>query len=356
MGFLKTIRKSKRRTSKSKNELKGYGVPKPIPHVDRKRKKKCGKTKYTGASSIKSEKRKNLRVYMFEKATKDSWTDDDSRTISTTSINSDPNRYEELGPMSPYASAIRLHGLSLRQIRTCASSDSVSSPLSSFTASSDDTDMSGSIEMRDDITEVILRMCESRDVNTPEVDNEVMESIPPLLPPPPRYVSDPNISIDDTNDETNDDTHIVDTTHISHEVPLEHSPETRKKSLPLREIRRNASEGSRDFVHVFHQPLSPLEEDASLYSGDDADDEICNDGSNERSAPKLRTLSRRGSMSSTEDESVLKQRWEYGLAVMAQMGMNAIGNILGPSVTDTDASINILHSDQNYDENNSEEI
>jgi len=339
MGFRKSLKRSKKQLSK--NELKGYAWPKPIPHIHRKRKKKCGKIKYVGALLSKHDKSKNVRMYTFGTSTKDVWTDDDSYTISTSSLSSYSDRGVEEDPTFVCDHATGLQGLNLRQIRTSASSESFSSPsLSSYTASSDESSILNQFELRDDTTGVIIRMRESResrDVPTP-----------PLLPPPPRYISDSNT----INADMNSDIQTSDTIHEEYVMRSEQNFEIRNKSLPKREIRRNASEGSRDFVHVFHQPLPPLEEDASLYSGDDADDELCDDDSSEHSPPRKRKIARRGSISSIEDEIDLRQRWEYGLAMMAQMGMNAVGNLKESSTT----SITTLLNDNEYDEGNSKEI
>jgi len=337
MGFPKSMKRSKKHLSK--NELKGYAWPKPIPHIKRKRKKKCGKIKYMGALLSKYEKTKNVRMYTFG-STKDVWTDDDSYTISTASVSSFSDRDLGESPEFVYDSAIGLQGLNLRQIRTSASSESFSSPsLSSYTDSSDDSSTSNQYEVRDDASGVIIRMRESREV-----------PMPPLIPPPPRYVSDS----DKINADADNDLQTSDVIHEEHVMQSEHKFEIRHKSLRKREIRRQASDESRDFVHVFHQPLPPLEEDTSLYSGDDADDELCDDDSSEseHSPPRNRRMARRGSMTSIEDEIDLRQRWEYGLAMMAKMGMNAVGNLREPSAS----SITTLSNENEYDEGNSEEI
>jgi len=354
MGFPKSMRRSKKRSSKGKlkGEPIGYAWPKPLSHVKRKRKIKLGETKYMGALLSKSEKTKNVRTYTFGISTKDGWPDDDSATIVTTSVSSCSSRDVEVDPTFLFAPATDFQGLNSRQIRTCASSESFSSPsLSSFTASSDDSGNSNQFEVREDATGVIIRMRESRDDTNPN-PNEGLESMPPLLPPPPRYVPNSNTS----NTDMNDYPQTVDTTHKDLGIQSDLNFEIRNKPLPKREIRRNASEGSRDFVHVFHQPLPPLDEDISLYSGseDDADDELCNNDCSEHNAPGQRRATRRGSLSSLEDELDLRQRWEYGLAMMAQMGMNAVGNL--NKMLDADAPVSTLRNDNEYDENNSVEI
>jgi len=63
------------------------------------------------------------------------------------------------------------------------------------------------------------------------------------------------------------------------------------------------------------------------------------DTSSEHSPPRQRRIARRGSMSSTNDAFDLQQRWEYGMAMMAQMGMNAVGNLTESSVTSITVSL-----------------
>jgi len=318
MGFLKRSRKPKSRLLK---EPKGYAWPKSSPDINRKLKNKHNKTKYTSAESSKKAKNKNVRIWMytFSLSAKNSSFDDDSFSMSTVSASSGSSRDVEAESSHQHVSGDGLQELSLQQIQTRSSSESIlsGSSVSSYTSLSDDSCILNHMEVRDDVTRVTIGTNGNRDDPDSEMSSHVRRAAPPLLPPPRCYVPDPNTGYSTVNDEQ-----AQDTVHELCSVLPTQNVVIRNKSLPSREIRRNASEESRGFVHVFHQPLPPLDEEISLYdSGNDADDEFLDECS-ETSHVKSRRFTRRGSMSSTEDECDLRHRWEYGLAMTAKMGTN----------------------------------
>lgn len=348
MGFLKRTRKSK---SRSLKEPKGYAWPKSSSHGKQKLRNKLDKTKYTSAASSKSAKNKNVRMWMytFSSSTKNNSFDDDS-TISESSGSSED---VDTGPRYQYHFGSGSQGVNLKQIQTRPSPESVlsGSSVSSCTTSSDDSGNLDHMELRDDETEVIIGTNGNRDEPDFGMTSHLRRrSTPPLLPPPRRYASEPNTNCSFVSD----DQQPLDTVNEPCLMLPTRNRVMRNKSLPSREIRRNASEESKGFVHVFHQPLPPLDEEISLYdSGNDADDEFLDECS-ETSAMKTRNTPRRGSMSSIEDECDLRHRWEYGLAMTAKMGSHEISH--QHETLKSEDSINTLSYDNSYDEEHAEEI
>lgn len=354
MGFLKSVRKPISRLSK--NKPKDHRCIKSISYKYLKIRNKRGQAKYASAKVSKFEKSDNARVYTFSHSSKHKSMEEDI-TISTASASSDSSGDVQTEPSEPYPVHPGLPGLSRYQIETCSSSESeISSPsVSSYTSSSEDSSYRNNIELRDDVSGDLIHQSSNRDHLDFDFANEIRELVPPLLPPPRKYVSDLNTICGIVN---NDEQH-VNINQGSYTAPSAQACEIRNKSLPIREIRRNASQESREYVHVFHLPLSPLDEEISLYdsgddSGIDADDELLDDESSDISTTKPKGQQRRGSMNSNEDVTDLRHRWEYGLAMMAQMGIDTISHKC--ETMNEEDSINTLRCDDNYDEENAEEI
>lgn len=355
MGFLKTVRKSKSLLSKSERGIEKTrsavfedDVKERVQHKaayfhdqrsNSKRKRKPKMKYYIGAISSKPEESENARVYTFS-SSKYSTTDEDCFTVSTTSASSDSSTEVESECTSLLPCNHRIEGINLHQISRSQSTESLlSSP------SSSDHSTPYDIDLRDDLSEESIANSGNRDI--PDFDlPKGKQTSPPLLSPPRQYVADDNICSSINN------SLLLNIPHNPNISECQEISETKNKLLSIRDVRRHASEGSRDYVHVFRQPLVPLDEELTLYdSGNDADDD-----SSEQSASKEREVSRRGSLNSSDDEHEFRQRWEYGLAMMAKMGINNV--VYNHSATlNAEVPINTLSQvDCAYDEIHEAEI
>jgi hypothetical protein len=85
------------------------------------------------------------------------------------------------------------------------------------------------------------------------------------------------------------------------------------KPLSLRELRRTASNGSKNYVHVFHNQLKPLVEKPSEDNYEN--DETVSDGESNGD------IIQRPSFSASFDETEIRKRWTLSLEVMAKWGL-----------------------------------
>jgi len=363
MGFLKTVRKSSSLLSKSERGIKKQKshlskdevIDERVQHKtayfhdqrsNQKRKRKH-KMKYTGAISSQPEESGNVRVYTFSLSTKNNQIDEDSFTVSTMSERSASSTDVESESQSLLPCNHEIEGINLHQIQRSPSTESVlSSP------SLSDHSVSYDIDLRDDIAEEFTSSSGNRDIPDSEPPKWKQSSFP-LLPPPRQYVADGNVC-NSVNVSL-----LIDIPHTPIDIP--HNPlsseypdhfDAKNKLLSTRDVRRYASEGSRDYVHVFRQPLMPLGEGISLYeSGDDADDDC-----SEQSSSEIHLVSRRGSLNSSDDENDLRQRWEYGLAMMAKMGIDAVVVNQGVTLKVEDQINTLSPADYAFDEDHIGEI
>jgi len=359
MGFLKGIRK---RTRLPKKEPKGYAWPEKLSMKKKKKKKKLrDKTKYATAVSSTYEKTKNVRVYTFGSHGNSPF-EDESTTICTTGTDS----------LESYGSKTERDYSAISFNVTFDSGDSpLSTPTVSSYSSEEREDADVLIEERDDLYDNIS----TRDI--PESKNLNSTTTTPLLSSP-RQCSPPtstmNQSIHEPSHRSLETMETVETSNVS--LNSSNSSDSRFKAQRMKDLRRTASDASKEYVHVFHQPLPPLEEDVILYnnidvdthhnSGDEADDELVysDDDTTTSSSDPLpqRNHSRRFSLDSTEDESDLRQRWEFGLSMMSEIGVDCnqdkkieVEND-NKCINNSSDEINSLVNNDEYDEDNAEEI
>jgi len=376
MGFLKSVRRSNYRLPKK--EPKGYAWPKGSSPLNRKSKKKRDKTKYTGAVTSRYEKNDNIRIYSFDDPFDSPFNDDSTTTCTTDSGGSSSETGGEM--INRHYSAS-----DFSTFETCDSSEGsqVSNMTTSSCASTSSENIVNTMEIRDDMTGNVSVTGGNRDHPEIKLGSNINESAEQPVQISQKQTSleklkrDEIIDFSQSNSERSlSSSETLDTSKqstTSSTTTSSNSDESRK-SKTRKEMRRTASETSRDYVHVFHQPLPPLEEDSILYDnvdiddvGMDADDELTySDDSDSESTPEKEIQQRRGSMNSFEDETDIRKRWEYGLAVMAEMGLISKSSDGIKKSDDTRKTTNILKENSNgikalannaeFDEETTEEI
>ena len=88
---------------------------------------------------------------------------------------------------------------------------------------------------------------------------------------------------------------------------------TKSKPLSLKELRRTASNGSKNYVHVFHNQLKPLVEKLSEDNYENEETVSYLDNNSD--------IIQRPSFSASFDETEIRKRWTLSLEVMSKWGL-----------------------------------
>ena len=106
---------------------------------------------------------------------------------------------------------------------------------------------------------------------------------------------------------------------VASQSSSETSPRT--KALPLRELRRTASEKSKMYIHVYHNQLSTLFEEEDEDDNKDTEENIFDDEN------RTDGIYESHSFMASFDEDVLRQRWNDSLKKMKAMGVRTWGYV-----------------------------
>jgi len=269
--------------------------------------RKKSKALYTAAKNVKLDKKSKLdgvHLYSFTDIGSKEEVGDDAtiRTNINTSSETSSSRalsdqvYDiEFREILQIGSADSYFSTSLSSISLDGRDDSHSKPLQNSDSADDDDDDDDDDNGDDD--------GDSRDTSEPHKYSNKCSHGGGKPPQSPTSTSTQSPSVTSTDSSTK-----------SQNTPTSScSSSSSTKALKLKELRRTASNDSKNYVHVFHNQLTTLEEQPSKEDYDS--DEYSSDNE------CIYGIGQRHSFMASFDEYELRMRWNHSLQVMAKRGL-----------------------------------
>lgn len=276
MGFMKSL-KSKKKQNTVRVSLRGGK-----------------KTLYTAAKTVKLDKKSKLdgeQVFSFtDRRMRDS--EEDDATIRT-----------DMNMSSEGSSSIDLSDIGFGEILQVGSADSYFSELSAISLDGREERHSHSEEEDDHNHDVDIGIRDTLETpNKSSLTKEHNQEKPPISP-------------GSISTHSHSPSSVISTDPSLSSVKSNGTP---PKALKLKEMRRSISNDSKNYIHVFHNQLTTLEEQPSKEDDYDSDsDEFSSDNDCIYGIGQSHSFVDMASY----DEHELRKRWNHSLHVMAKRGL-----------------------------------